>query len=132
MTNGLTAPVLGPMQSSPVGDWLRVLGTLCLLLGIVWIGLYWLRERPWLRGTLQRRMRLRIEETRPIGNRSALHLVVCGEQQFLVGSSPAGVSLVAELMATEESPGTPVPPQTGSFLDALSRTTGQNPPPATS
>jgi hypothetical protein len=80
-----------------------------------------------MRGTLQRRMRLRIEETRPIGNRSALHLVVCGEQQFLISSSPAGVSLVAELLATEEAPSAPAPPPGGSFLEALSRTAGQPP-----
>lgn len=132
MTNGLTAPVLAPMPSSPVGDWLRVLGTLCILLGIVWMGLYWLRERPWLRGTLQRRLRLRIEETRPIGNRSALHLVVCGGQQFLVGSSPAGVSLVAELMASEVPTGDLGPPPAGSFLDALSRTSEPRTPPSAS
>jgi len=84
-------------------DLFRVLGTVCLLLGLAWIGLYWLRDRPWMKGTLQRRLRLRVEETRPIGNRALLHLVACGDQQFLVASSPSGVSLIADVM-----PGDPV------------------------
>lgn len=98
MTNALSAPPVVPVGTSPLVDLFRVMGTVCLLLGVAWIALYWLRDRPWMKGTLQRRMRLRVEETRPIGNRALLHLVACGDQQFLVASSPSGVSLIADVM----------------------------------
>jgi hypothetical protein len=98
MTNALSVPPGAPVGSSPLVDLFRVMGTVCLLLGVAWIALYWLRDRPWIKGTLQRRMRLRVEETRPIGNRALLHLVACGDQQFLVASSPSGVSLIADVM----------------------------------
>ncbi len=103
MTNALSVPPVAPLGQSPMVDLFRVLGTVCLLLGLAWIALYWLRDRPWMKGTLQRRMRLRIEETRPIGNRALLHLVACGDQQFLVASSPSGVSLIADLVPGDPS-----------------------------
>ncbi len=106
MTNALSVPPVAPLGQSPMVDLFRVLGTVCLLLGLAWIALYWLRDRPWMKGTLQRRMRLRVEETRPIGNRALLHLVACGDQQFLVASSPSGVSLIADVMPGDStSPG---------------------------
>jgi len=84
-----------------LADWSRMLGTVCLLLGTVWVALIWLKGRNWFQSTLDRRIRLRVEETRGLGNRSFLHLVSCGGQQFLVSSSPAGVSMIAELMPDE-------------------------------
>lgn len=122
MTNVLTSPAAMPLGQSPVADLFRVLGTVCLLLGVAWIALYWLRDRPWMRGTLQRRMRLRVEETRPIGNRALLHLVACGDQQFLVASSPSGVTLIADVVPSDPSTprfdevlrGTPTPSAPGN------------------
>lgn len=103
MTNVLTAPSAVPLGQSPMADLFRVLGTVCLLLGVAWIALYWLRDRPWMKGALHRRMRLRVEETRPIGNRALLHLVACGDQQFLVASSPSGVTLIADVVPGDPS-----------------------------
>jgi flagellar biogenesis protein FliO len=96
MTN--VAPALPAVAgaSSMLADWTRMLGTVCLLLGTIW-----LKGRNWFQSTLDRRIRLRVEETRGLGNRSFLHLVSCGGQQFLVSSSPAGVSMIAELMPDE-------------------------------
>lgn len=86
-----------------LADWSRMLGTVCLLLGTVWVVLIWLKGRNWFQSTLDRRIRLRVEETRGLGNRSFLHLVSCGSQQFLVSSSPAGVAMIAELMPDEST-----------------------------
>jgi flagellar biogenesis protein FliO len=84
-----------------------MLGTLCLLLATVWVGLIWLKGRNWFKTAIDRRIRLRVDESRGLGNRSFLHLVSCGSQQFLVSSSPAGVSMIAELMPEEShSPAT--------------------------
>lgn len=98
MTNVVASPGVMPVVQSPFLDWMRVLGTLCILLAVVWICLYWMKDHPWFRGTVQKRMKLRIEESRSLGNRSTLHLVTCAEQQFLIASSPAGVSLIADLL----------------------------------
>jgi flagellar biogenesis protein FliO len=101
MTN--LAPALPAVAGAPsiLADWTRMLGTVCLLLATVWVALIWLKGRNWFQTTLDRRIRLRVEESRGLGNRSFLHLVSCGSQQFLVSSSPAGVSMIAELMPEE-------------------------------
>jgi flagellar biogenesis protein FliO len=101
-----------------LADWTRMLGTLCLLLATVWVGLLWLKGRNWFRSALDRRIRLRVEESRGLGNRSFLHLVSCGSQQFLVSSSPAGVSMIAELMP-EESHSSGTPPEPTDFSQRL-------------
>lgn len=101
MTNLAPALPAAAVGSSMLADWTRMLGTLCLLLATVWVGLLWLKGRNWFRSALDRRIRLRVEESRGLGNRSFLHLVSCGSQQFLVSSSPAGVSMIAELMPEE-------------------------------
>ena len=101
MTN--LTPVLpaAAVGSSLLADWTRMLGTVCLLLATVWVGLIWLKGRNWFKTAIDRRIRLRVDESRGLGNRSFLHLVSCGSQQFLVSSSPAGVSMIAELMPEE-------------------------------
>ena len=107
MTN--LTPVLpaAAVGSSLLADWTRMLGTVCLLLATVWVGLIWLKGRNWFKTAIDRRIRLRVDESRGLGNRSFLHLVSCGSQQFLVSSSPAGVSMIAELMPEEShSPAT--------------------------
>ena len=101
-----------------LADWTRMLGTLCLLLGTVWVALIWLKGRNWFKSALDRRIRLRVDESRGLGNRSFLHLVSCGSQQFLVSSSPAGVSMIAELMP-EESHSSTTTPEVTDFSQRL-------------
>ena len=118
MTN--LTPVLpaAAVGSSLLADWTRMLGTLCLLLATVWVGLIWLKGRNWFKTAIDRRIRLRVDESRGLGNRSFLHLVSCGSQQFLVSSSPAGVSMIAELMP-EESPSSATALETSDFSQRL-------------
>jgi flagellar biogenesis protein FliO len=118
MTNLTPALPAAAVGSSMLADWTRMLGTLCLLLATVWLGLLWLKGRNWFRSALDRRIRLRVEESRGLGNRSFLHLVSCGSQQFLVSSSPAGVSMVAELMP-EEIHSTPMSPEVTDFSQRI-------------
>ncbi|MFM8878384.1 MAG: FliO/MopB family protein [Verrucomicrobiota bacterium] len=101
MTNGIAVTKAIPVATSAGSDLLQVFGTLFFLLGMAWVGLVWVRQRSWLQGAIRQKNRLRVEETRALGNRSHLHLVACGDQQFLVASSPAGVSLIADLMSAE-------------------------------
>ena len=109
MTNLTPALPATAVGSSLLADWTRMLGTLCLLLATVWVGLIWLKGRNWFKSTIDRRIRLRVDESRGLGNRSFLHLVSCGSQQFLVSSSPAGVSMIAELMPEESQPAATAP-----------------------
>ena len=118
MTNLTPALPAAAASSSMLADWTLMLGTLCLLLATVWVGLLWLKGRNWFRSALDRRIRLRVEESRGLGNRSFLHLVSCGSQQFLVSSSPAGVSMIAELMP-EESHSSGTPPEPTDFSQRL-------------
>ena len=118
MTN--LTPVLpaAAVGSSLRADWTRMLGTRCLLLATVWVGLIWLKGRNWFKTAIDRRIRLRVDESRGLGNRSFLHLVSCGSQQFLVSSSPAGVSMIAELMP-DESHSSATAPETSDFSQRL-------------
>jgi flagellar biogenesis protein FliO len=120
MTN--LAPALPAVAGAPsmLADWTRMLGTVCLLLATVWVALIWLKGRNWFQTTLDRRIRLRVEESRGLGNRSFLHLVSCGSQQFLVSSSPAGVSMIAELMP-EEPPTSTTPSAEPTFAQRLDK-----------
>ena len=129
MTNVVVSPGVTPVIQSPFLDWIRVLGTVCILLAVVWICLYWMKDHPWFRGTVQKRMKLRIEETRSLGNRATLHLVSCADQQFLIASSPAGVSLIADIVSPD-NPSHPSEAGTSSFLANLastSRSSSSNP-----
>ena len=110
MTNGLynLAPAASggvPGQAGlQLADFLRLLGSGLILLALFWVALLWLRRRTWFNRVLQERLRLRVLETRPLAHRSALHLVSCGGQEFLVAVSPAGVSLVATLPTPRQEP----------------------------
>lgn len=89
--------ISSPSSGSPVADLLRLLGVGCVLLAAVWAALAWLRSRAWFQKTLEEKVRLRILESRSLPNRSAIHLVACGHQRFLLGVSAAGVSMLTEL-----------------------------------
>lgn len=111
MTNGLHN--LGPAVAGGsaggglvLADFLRLVGSGLILLAMLWVALLWLRRRTWFNRVLQERMRLRVLETRPLAHRSALHLVSCSGQEFLVAVSPAGVSLVATLNPPATGPTT--------------------------
>lgn len=90
-------PSLGSDLPSLGYSVMRLLGSLVLVLAI-FLGGVW-AFRNWQRLALQRGRpsRLRILEMKSLGNRQALFLVACDQQRMLLGSSPAGVQLVAHL-----------------------------------
>jgi flagellar biogenesis protein FliO len=76
---------------------LRVCGAM-LVVFAVFFGLVWL-YRNWQR-VLRRTGRmplLNVTEARSLGNRHTLYVVACGDQRFLIGSSPTGLSLLSQL-----------------------------------
>jgi len=126
MTNLTPALPAAAVGSSLLADWTRMLGTLCLLLATVSVDPLSLMGGNWFKSVIDRRIRLRVDESRGLGNRSFLHLVSCGSQQFLVSSSPAGVSMIAELMP-EESQSAVTTPETSDFSKRLNEALPQVP-----
>ncbi len=73
---------------------------LCLFFGGVWV--YRNSQRlAWRKSGLPK---LAILESRPLGNRYALHVVGYEQQRLLIGSSPAGLSLLSQLPPAAAAP----------------------------
>lgn len=114
----------GQVSSPPLADAgasaLRVVGALVFVLAVFFAGL-WV-TRNWQRLGLQRGRpaRLRVIESRPLGNRQALHLVRYRKQVMLVGASPAGVVLLSDL-GEEEQEDEPAMPAAINFPQILSQ-----------
>jgi flagellar biosynthetic protein FliO len=97
-----SAPSLGLPDAG--SSMLRVLGALIVVFA-VFFGLLWL-YRNWQR-VLKRTGRLpllNIVEARSLGNRHTLYVVACGEERFLIGSSPTGLNLLSQLPSPETAP----------------------------
>jgi flagellar biogenesis protein FliO len=90
---------------------LHVFGALALVIGLFLAGVWLFRN--WQRLSLQRggRPKLNILETRSLGGRQALYVVGYEQARFLIGASPAGLSLLSHLpeAAPEEIPAGPKP-----------------------
>jgi flagellar biogenesis protein FliO len=76
---------------------LHVFGALALVIGLFLAGVWLFRN--WQRLSLQRggRPKLNILETRALGGRQALYVVGYEQARFLIGASPAGLSLLSHL-----------------------------------
>ncbi len=97
-TNAVAAPELLPGAGV---SFLRVMGSLALVLGL-FLGGVWLYKN-WQRLAIQRghAPKLNVLETRPLGARQALFVVAYEQQRFLVATSPAGVNLLSHLPDAE-------------------------------
>lgn len=93
-STGAASPALAPEIGVSV---LRVFGALAFVLAL-FLGGVWL-FRNWQRLAVRHSAppRLRVLETKPLGQRQALHLVGYRQQRFLLAASPAGVSLLTAL-----------------------------------
>ena len=99
---------------------IRALGALALVLAIFLGGVWLFRNGQRLAWRKTGAPRLAILETRPLGNRFALYVVGYEQQRMLIGSSPAGISLLSQLPPAAESVPEPVAPlQTASFTQCL-------------
>ncbi len=82
---------------------IRVFGALILVVGI-FLGGVWLFKN-WQRFTVQKGggPRLNVLEVRSLGQRQSLYVVGYQQQRMLLASSPAGITLVSHLPATDEA-----------------------------
>jgi flagellar biogenesis protein FliO len=99
---------------------IRALGALALVLAIFLGGVWLFRNGQRLAWRKTGAPRLAILESRPLGNRFALYVVSYEQQRMLIGSSPAGISLLSQLPpATESVPEPAAPAQAASFIQCL-------------
>jgi flagellar biogenesis protein FliO len=98
----------------------RALGALALVLAVFFGGVWLFRNGQRLAWRKNGPPRLSILESRPLGNRFALYVVGYEQQRMLIGSSPAGLSLLSQLPAAAEAAAPPVPtPESASFKECL-------------
>lgn len=87
----------------------RALGALALVLALFFGGIWLFRNGQrigWGKGGAPR---LAILESRSLGGRYSLHVVGYNQQRLLVGSSPAGLSLLSQLPSEPDAPPKPAP-----------------------
>ena len=99
---------------------IRALGALALVLAVFFGGVWLFRNGQRLAWRKTGAPKLAILETRPLGNRFALYVVGYDQQRMLIGSSPAGISLLSQLPPAAESVPEPVAPaKAASFIQCL-------------
>ena len=92
-----SASVLAEVKGIGLESLVQLIGMLLLVLGLfaafAWSVKRW-RLLPQMRGAQNR---LKILETKPLGQRNSLMVVGYGEQRFLIGTNNAGIQLLGQL-----------------------------------
>lgn len=109
------SPATLPPSADLAGSVLRLMGALLFVLALFFGGVWVFRN--WQRLVLHkgRPTKLNILEVKHLGQRHALYVVGYEQQRMLVASSPAGISLLSHLPASdrletaEETPAQPSP-----------------------
>jgi flagellar protein FliO/FliZ len=114
-TNVLSSQFASPSFPDTGPSLLRVLGAFSLVLGLFLAGVWLVRNGRLANFGRGRGARLRVVESRSLGARQALYVVAYGQEQFLIGSTPAGINLVSHL----SSPADPEEP-VASAVPAMS------------
>jgi len=104
-------PAPGPGTGSLAWDWLRPLGALAVVLGLLAIGLKLARRWPGLLPGGSGRGALEIVGRLPLGPKETVCLVRAGQEVLLLGVGGGGVTLLHRLPAEAGRPaGRPGPP----------------------
>jgi flagellar biogenesis protein FliO len=106
----------------PVIAAFRVVFSLAAVLGIFYGGVWLYRNRFSGQATGQLGNRLRVLESRYLGNRQGIHVVTYSGKRILIGTSPTGISKVSDLpdLSAEEI-GMLYSPQSGATSTEISR-----------
>jgi flagellar biogenesis protein FliO len=130
-TNAVTGGGLASSGAS-LASLIRVLGALAVVFAVLLAGVWLFRN--WQRLAVRRGSTpdLRVLETRSLPQRQALYLVGVAQQRFLVGASPAGLTLLSALPDAPEPDLESSPsPQPASahlpFADALVQALARKP-----
>ena len=113
--------------TSLVGPAVRMLGSLVLVLGLLFAAIWLLKRWRGLGVSGGRTPKIRIVETRSLAQRQTLYLVTCEGQRLLIAGSPMGVSLVTQLPAqpVEEAPDALPSSSAVHFVEALNAALGR-------
>ncbi|MDR1315601.1 MAG: flagellar biosynthetic protein FliO [Spirochaetales bacterium] len=119
---GEAAPEITPLTSFGVGDFLRMVLVLALVVGLIYGVFHFIKKAGGPRDSGMRF--IRVLETRPLAGNRHLHLVEIGNEVLLVGSAENGVSLVSQVSDRETLDGIQLAasraaPPAGSFADTL-------------
>jgi flagellar biogenesis protein FliO len=113
-----------PTVSSTIPDMtsstIRVFGALIFVIALFLAGVWLFRN--WQRIAVRKGVapKLNILEVKSLGQRQAIYVVGYQQQRMLLGSSPAGITLLSHLPAPDEDEPAEVPATTKmSFGDAL-------------
>jgi flagellar biogenesis protein FliO len=100
---------------------IRTLAALVIVLSLFFGGVWLYRHSQRLGWRKTGLPKLAILESRPLGNHYALYVVGYEQQRLLIGSSPAGLSLLSQLPAAAAGPQEAValPPQPASFAQCF-------------
>jgi flagellar biogenesis protein FliO len=104
---------------------IRALAALAFVLAIFFGGVWLFRNGQRLAWRKNGVPKLAILETRPLGNRFAIYVVGYEQQRLLIGSSPAGLSLLSQLppgAAAAVEPAAAAPAGDPSFAALLQQT----------
>ena len=121
-----------PGISSPIGSatpdfgssLLRVGGALILVIGLFFIGIWFLKNwRRFVRPSGPA-PKLNVLEVKSLGQRQAIYVVGYEQQRLLLASSPAGVALLSHLPAAAEGEVAPAAP-TINFAAVLQEALGR-------
>ena len=82
----------------------RVIGALLVVLAILIGGAWWFRKSRLFGLVPPSQAKLKILETKSLGSRHAMHVVIYGEQRFLISDSPVGTSFLTHLDDPGEEP----------------------------
>ena len=98
----------------------RIFGALLVVLAILLGGAWWFRKSRLFGLVPASQSNLKIIETKSLGSRHAMHVVIYGEQRFLISDSPAGTSFLTHLdEVAEAEDDADNEPKPGSFAAKL-------------
>lgn len=91
-----------PLPASPpapdlVATTVRLIGALALIAAIVFGGAWFMRNGQRVVFRRGKPTRLRLVEARSLGQRQALYLVACDDQEMLLAATPTSISLLASI-----------------------------------
>lgn len=117
------APAAAPTTSLPDtgSSILRVFGALIFVIALFLGGVWFFRN--WKQLAIRKSgiaPKLNIFEVKSLGQRQTIYVVGYQQQRMLLGSSPAGITLLSHLPPADETEATaPAPVGKMSFMDAL-------------
>lgn len=104
---------------------LRMIGALCLVLSLLFAGVWFYRNSARFAGVRGRSAKLKVIESRALGHRHSIFVVGYENQRLLLSTSPTGVTMLTHLpeatAAELEAEATPdaAPNFSSAFLQAL-------------